>query len=88
MRGPGSGSLNDAPCFKDSSMTLILNFLRTLFAEPLQTYRSMRDAGQPTNDFDLMLHAMSRLRDTEPAEREATVYAEPAPEAGQQTPRG
>lgn len=69
-------------------MTLILSFLRTLLAEPIQTFRSMRDAGQPTNDFDLMLHAISQLRDTEPAERETTVYAEPAAEVSRQAPRG
>jgi hypothetical protein len=69
-------------------MTLILNFLRNLFAEPIQTFRSMREAGQPTNDFDLMLHAMSRLRNTEPTPRESSAYAEPAREVGQQAPRG
>jgi hypothetical protein len=70
-------------------MTLILSYLRNLLAEPIQTFRSMRDAGQPTNDFDLMLHAMSRLRDPEPTQQETTtVYAEPAPEVGQQVPRG
>ena len=69
-------------------MTLIRNFLRNLFAEPIETWRSMRDAGQPTNDLDLMLHAMSQLRDPEPAQRDASTYAEPAAEVSQQAPRG
>jgi hypothetical protein len=67
---------------------LILNFLRTLLAEPIQTFRSMRDAGQPTNDFDLMLHAMSRLRDTESTQKTTSAHAEPAREVSQQAPRG
>lgn len=49
-------------------MTLILRYLRLLLADPIRDLRSMQDAGQPTNDLDLMVHAISRLRDTQEAE--------------------
>jgi hypothetical protein len=49
-------------------MTLILRYLRLLLADPIRDLWSMQDAGQPTNDLDLMVHAISRLRDTPEAE--------------------
>jgi hypothetical protein len=62
--GAGAGMTNHGPStIKDSTLTLILNFLRVLLAEPIRDLRAMLDAGQPTNDLDLMVHAISQLRD-------------------------
>jgi hypothetical protein len=44
-------------------LTTLLNYLRVFLSDPIRDLRSMLDAGQPTNDLDLMVFAISLLRD-------------------------